>query len=105
MEKKATVTKDELAFLISRRVPGVNRTAVKTIIDLLVMEIVNNVADGRRIQLTGLGSWTPKKKAARTGRNPHTNEIVTIPARYYPVYSPSESFKKVVAENLKGRRL
>lgn len=49
-----------------------------------------------KVQLVGFGSFEVKKRAARTGRNPRTNEPVEIPAAKLPVFKAGKALKEAV---------
>lgn len=53
---------------------------------------------GRKINITGFGSFTLKRRSERQGRNPATGETITIPARNYAHFSASKGLKDRVAE-------
>ena len=52
--------------------------------------------DGDKVQLVGFGSFEVKKRAARTGRNPRTKEVVEIPASQVPVFKAGKALKDAV---------
>ena len=54
--------------------------------------------DGDKVQLVGFGSFEVKKRAARTGRNPRTKEVVEIPASQVPVFKAGKALKDTVAK-------
>lgn len=58
--------------------------------------IIETVAAGEKLQLLGFGTFEPKQRAARTGRNPSTREIIEIPAATVPVFKPGVEFKEAV---------
>ena len=49
-------------------------------------------------KLVGFGSFEVKSRAARTGRNPRTKEVVEIPASKVPVFKAGKALKDAVAE-------
>ena len=53
---------------------------------------------GDKVQLVGFGSFEVKSRAARTGRNPRTKEVVEIPASKVPVFKAGKALKDAVAE-------
>ena len=53
---------------------------------------------GRKVNITGFGSFTLKRRSERQGRNPATGETITIPARNYAHFSASKGLKDRVAE-------
>ena len=54
--------------------------------------------EGDKVQLVGFGSFEVKSRAARTGRNPRTKEVVEIPASKVPVFKAGKALKDAVAE-------
>lgn len=54
------------------------------------------MARGNKVALTGFGSFEPRLRAARNGRNPATGESMHIPSSTSPVFTPSKAFKDQV---------
>ena len=54
------------------------------------------VADGDKVTLVGFGSFEPKVRSAREGRNPRTGETVQIPAARVPNFSAGKAFREAV---------
>jgi len=51
------------------------------------------VKRGRKVNLSGFGSFLAKSRAARTGRNPRTGEPVSIPASRAPAFKAGKALK------------
>ncbi|MDP3920896.1 MAG: HU family DNA-binding protein [Candidatus Omnitrophota bacterium] len=51
---------------------------------------------GNKVSLVGFGSFSVKKRKARTGRNPKTGETIQIKARKVPAFSAGSDLKKSV---------
>lgn len=51
---------------------------------------------GRKVNITGFGSFSTKHRSARQGRNPATGETIQIPAKEYPHFSASKGLKERV---------
>ena len=60
--------------------------------------ITTALKEGDKVQLVGFGSFEVKNRAARTGRNPRTKEVVEIPASKVPVFKAGKALKDAVAE-------
>ena len=80
---------------------GIYQTDVSTVIDTAIDEIKTEILDGNKVRLPGFGVFEPKKRAERTGRNPHTGEAVPIPARILPSFAPTREFKEAVEKECK----
>jgi DNA-binding protein HU-beta len=68
------------------------------------MNITWALSNNREIKFPGFGTFKPKKRAARTGRNPHTGDKVPIPARIVPVFIPSDALKKAVIKEIGSKK-
>ena len=65
-------------------------------LDTFVAAIKDALKSGDRVQLVGFGVFEVKDRAARTARNPKTNEPVQIPASRLPTFKPGKAFKESV---------
>lgn len=74
---------------------AVPKSSVAGVIDLALGEIIVAAAQGDGYRLAGFGTFAPKTKAARTGRNPRTGEAVEIPARTALTFKPAKPGKAV----------
>jgi integration host factor subunit beta len=57
------------------------KARVEQIVSLILAEIVHAVDTGERVELRGFGSFFPRLRKARLGRNPRTGESVSVPAK------------------------
>ena len=89
------MTKDEMVKKIARH-SGIRQLYVNTVVEYLLEYITDELAAGNKVKLAGFGTFEPKEQAARTGRNPHTNEPVPIPARVVPSFKPGNRLKEAV---------
>ncbi|KAL4856881.1 Kelch-like protein 10 [Chlorella vulgaris] len=63
--------------------------AVNALLDV----IMDKVAKGEKVAITGFGSFEPRARAARVGRNPQTGAELQIAASVAPGFSAGKSFK------------
>ena len=75
---------------------NLTKTQAQGALRALLKTIVQVVADGDKVTLVGFGSFEPKVRSAREGRNPKTGKIVQIPAARVPAFSAGKSFKEAV---------
>ena len=52
-----------------------------------------------KVRFVGFGSFEVKKRAARTGRNPQTNEVMEIKEANVPVFKPGKTLKEKMNAN------
>ena len=67
-------------------------TAVSAVLDV----IIEALAAGEDVKITGFGSFEVKTREARTGRNPKTGAPVEIPASKYVAFSAGSTLKEKV---------
>ncbi len=75
---------------------GQTKVAVTTAIEAAMDVIIEAVAESESVTLSGFGTFEPRERKARTGRNPRTGDAVPIPARTVPSFRPGNSFKAAV---------
>lgn len=83
------------------RETGFSRYIVERIVDTTLDTITESLIDGERVQFKGFGTFEPKKRNARVGRNPHTKEAVLIPARIIPSFKPGKDLTDKVYREIK----
>lgn len=90
------MTRSELVATLAKRFPllSVEDTdiAVKEILDALS----GTLAQGRRVEIRGFGSFCLKYHAPRIARNPKTGEKIPLPARYVPYFKAGKEMRRVV---------
>lgn len=59
--------------------------------------VVAAVAAGEKVNLPGFGIFEQRARAARSGRNPQTGEVLEIAATVAPAFKPATAFKQAVA--------
>ena len=58
--------------------------------------IIEAVAAGDKVQLTGFGTFEQRQRNARTGVDPRTGNSIDIPASKVPAFKAGKAFKDVV---------
>jgi DNA-binding protein HU-beta len=75
---------------------NLTKTQAQDAVRALLKTIMGVVADGDKITLVGFGSFEPKVRSAREGRNPQTGETIQIPAARVPSFSAGKTFREAV---------
>lgn len=65
-------------------------------VNAVVEVITNALQEGDKVQLVGFGTFEVKKRAARMGRNPRTNDEIEIPEAIVPLFKPGRILKDAV---------
>lgn len=58
--------------------------------------VTEALAAGEEVSLMGFGDFMVKKRAERVGRNPKTNEEITIPETKVPAFKAYKALKDAV---------
>ena len=75
----------------------VSKKDADAIVSATVEAIMEAVASGDKVSLVGFGSFEPRERKAREGRNPKTGETLKIAATTVPGFSAGKGFKQLVA--------
>ena len=89
------MTKAELIEAVHEKSgDGLSRRAVSDLIDSVFTEIEKAIRKQGRFVVPGFGTFSLKRRKARTGRNPRTGAELKIPASKTVGFRPAPEFKK-----------
>uniref|UniRef100_UPI0031015B00 HU family DNA-binding protein n=1 Tax=Eubacterium cellulosolvens TaxID=29322 RepID=UPI0031015B00 len=95
--KENTMNKTELIAAISEQTELTKKQseeALKAFVDV----VADALKKGDKVQLVGFGTFEVSERAARTGRNPRTNETIEIAASRTPKFKAGKALKDLVKE-------
>lgn len=75
----------------------VTKKQADAVLSAAIEEIMGAVAGGDKVTLVGFGTFEPRDRQAREGRNPMTGQPIKIPACTVPAFSAGKQFKELVA--------
>lgn len=75
---------------------GLTKKDSTAAVDAVFSSIQESLVKGEKVQLIGFGNFEVRHRAARKGRNPQTNEEITIPASDVPAFKPGKTLKDAV---------
>lgn len=87
-----TLTRVDLAEAVYRHV-GLSRKESAVLVQLVLGEIADTLAEGEPVKLSSFGSFLVRGKRERIGRNPKTGVEVPITERKVLVFKPSSVLK------------
>ncbi|MGF1497925.1 MAG: HU family DNA-binding protein [Elainellaceae cyanobacterium] len=90
------MNKGELVDKIAERA-SVTKKEADAVLTAALETIMDAVSSSDKVTLVGFGSFEPRERKAREGRNPKTGEAMTIPATVVPAFSAGKLFKEKVA--------
>jgi integration host factor subunit beta len=71
--------KPELVRRVADQSLHLHRSDVEEVVNAVLEEILTALVRRDRVELRGFGAFAVKVRTARTGRNPKTGELVSIP--------------------------
>ncbi len=97
MEKMTTATKKDLVDRVAAKHPSLARDQIGDVVQSLLDETVQSLAEGQRIEIRGFGVLSPRERKARKARNPKTGVVVDVPPSRTVNFRPGKDFKDKLA--------
>ncbi|OGL14013.1 MAG: DNA-binding protein HU [Candidatus Rokubacteria bacterium RIFCSPLOWO2_12_FULL_71_22] len=89
------MTKADLVAILAKSAGG-TKTSAERAVDAMVVGIFDALRRGRRVTISGFGTFVVMKRAARNGRDPRTGKAIKIPPAKVPRFRPSRALKTTV---------
>lgn len=96
-----TLTKAALVDELHQRV-GLSKKESKELVEETLLILRSTLVKGERVKIAGFGNFVVRDKAARKGRNPQTNEEITIARRRVLTFKPSQLLRAALNEGDDG---
>jgi DNA-binding protein HU-beta len=75
---------------------GISKAAAEKSVNSFIEGVKASLKKGQPVTLIGFGTFSVSKRAARTGRNPKTGEIIKIKAKKVARFKPGTELKNAV---------
>lgn len=75
---------------------GLSQTQAERCLNAFTTTVAETLSQGDRLALPGFGTFEPRQRAARTGRNPQTGAELKIPASTIPAFKADQTLKGAV---------
>jgi integration host factor subunit beta len=66
---------------------------------MILEEMAQALANNRRIEIRGFGSFCLHYRAPRRGRNPKSGDAVDLPGKHVPYFKPGKELRERVNES------
>ena len=86
--------KSELVQMIADRNPHLYHRDVENIVNAILDEITNALANGSRVELRGFGAFSVKNRPARIARNPKTGTQVSVDEKWVPFFKTGKELRE-----------
>ena len=90
------MTKSELIESIARKQRHLPAKDVELAVKHLLELMSEALAEGKRIEIRGFGSFSLHYRPPRLGRNPKTGEAVALSGKYVPHFKPGKDLRERV---------
>lgn len=92
----STITRSELVERLAQAFPQLLPRDVELAVKTLLDTMSQALADGKRIELRGFGSFVMHHRPPRQGRNPKSGEAVMVPEKHVPHFKPGKELRERV---------
>ena len=86
--------KSELIDRLAAENPHLTQKDVERIVNVILDEMTDALADGGRVELRGFGAFSVRSRPARQGRNPRTGDAVRVPAKSVPFFNSGKELRE-----------
>ncbi len=86
--------KSQLVEKLAAQNPHLLQRDIENIVNTILDEMSDALAQGGRIELRGFGAFSVKKREARIGRNPRTGEKVSVGEKYVPQFKAGKGIRE-----------
>lgn len=87
------LTKADLINSLRQQEPSLSRPLATQLADAFFEEIVLALEKGEPVKISGLGSFRPRRKKERPGRNPKTGVTTIVSSRNVVLFQASQKLK------------
>jgi len=89
------MNKAQLVELIAKKT-GLSKRSVAQAMEVLIDSVKNELVRGRKVTMTGFGTFLLSHRSARTGVNPQTGKIIRIPEMKVPRFKAGKDLKAMI---------
>lgn len=89
---KKTLTKADIVEAIYDK-GGDSRVDVRNVVEKLLEIMKEAIRNDHALLISGFGKFECYEKASRKGRNPQTDDVITLPSRKVIVFRLSRKFR------------
>ena len=91
------MTKLEIVDIVSNAT-GLTKVETEAIMNGIMSTIIDSLANNKRVELRGFGTFGIKHRMPKKARNPGTGDPIYLPERYVPTFKPSKLMRSRVNE-------
>ncbi len=89
------MNKTELINVVKEKT-GLSKKDAEQAVNAMLDTVTEELVKGGKVQIVGFGTFEVRSRSARQGRDPRTNESITIAASKSPAFKAGKAFKEAV---------
>ncbi|MEM9277852.1 MAG: integration host factor subunit beta [Pseudomonadota bacterium] len=86
--------KSELVQVIADKNPHLYHRDVENVVNAILDEITDALAQGNRVELRGFGAFSVKNRPPRQARNPKTGDKVAVEEKWVPFFKTGKELRE-----------
>ena len=95
------MTKAELVERVANQI-NLTKKQTEVVVNTVFSSITESLAEGKKVELRGFGSFRIRQRNARIGRNPKSGQKVEVPSKKVPFFKAGKELRQLVDNNLKA---
>ena len=95
------MTKAELVEKVAIQI-NLTKKQTEVVVNTVFSSITESLAEGKKVELRGFGSFRIRQRNARIGRNPKSGQKVEVPSKKVPFFKAGKELRQLVDNNLKA---
>lgn len=97
------MTKAELIDRVAETT-GAKKKEIAAVVEALLGAVVATLRKHEKVQISGFGTFEARRRKARAGRNPRTQEAIRVAAGWSLGFRPAKQLKAIVSGKPQGGR-
>ncbi len=89
------MTKAELVEKVAAQI-NLTKKQTEVVVNTVFQSITESLAQGKKVELRGFGSFRVRSRNARIGRNPKSGDRVNVPAKRVPFFKAGKELRELV---------
>jgi integration host factor subunit beta len=91
------MTKAELVEKVANQI-NLTKKQTEVVVNTVFSSITDSLAEGKKVELRGFGSFRIRQRNARVGRNPKSGQKVDVPSKKVPFFKAGKELREMVDE-------
>ena len=92
------MTKAELVERVANQI-NLTKKQTEVVVNTVFSSITESLAEGKKVELRGFGSFRIRQRNARVGRNPKSGQKVEVPSKKVPFFKAGKELRELVDEH------